>query len=100
MVTIAIEKLLSNSTLYTHICLESIKTLYKSDEKWNHQYQYKAIIEAEMVSTPHVLTYKIPMSPIPYMSVKDPSARKTTKSITEVSYVKKKTTLHKLGAAL
>ena len=44
MVTIGVEKSLSNSAIYEHRCLENIKKLYKSDRKCDNQKQYKAII--------------------------------------------------------
>ena len=55
MVIIGMYKLLSNSDLYEHRCLENIKKLYKSAGKCDDQHQSKSIIEAAMVSTPEGL---------------------------------------------
>ena len=52
MVKIGVYQLFSNSSLYEHRCLENIKNVYPSAGKCDDQQQYKAIIEAEMVSTP------------------------------------------------
>ena len=43
--------------MYEHRCLENIKKLYKSTGKCYHQQQYKAILVAEIISTPEGLTY-------------------------------------------
>ena len=43
-VTIEIYQLLSNSTMYKHICLENIKKLYTSSVKCDNQQHYKDII--------------------------------------------------------
>ena len=51
MVTIGVEKLLSNSAMYEHRFLENIKKLYKYAVKFDDQQPYKSIIEAAMVST-------------------------------------------------
>ena len=61
MVTIGVYQSLSNSTMYEHRCLENIKKLYKSAGKCHYQHQYKAIIEASIVSTPEGGTEKSPM---------------------------------------
>ena len=50
--------------------------LYKSSGKYDYQKQCKAIIEAEMLSTPEIFTDNSPMSPIQSVTVKNPSARK------------------------
>ena len=44
-----------------------IKKLYKSAGKYNYQQQYKAIIEAEMVSNTERGTGNIPMSLAPHL---------------------------------
>ena len=45
IITIGIDKLLSNCEMYEHRCLVSIKKLYTYDGKCNYQIQFKAIIE-------------------------------------------------------
>ena len=49
------KQVLSNSAMYEHRCLENIKSLYKYAGKHDNRQQYKAIIEAAMVSTPEGL---------------------------------------------
>ena len=44
MVTIGIDPLLSNNTMYKHICLENNKKLYTSSGKCDNQQHYKDII--------------------------------------------------------
>ena len=44
MVTIEREKLLSNSAMYKHRCLENIKNLYKNAGGCDYQKKYKAIL--------------------------------------------------------
>ena len=44
MVTIGVDKLLSNSAIYKYRCLDNVKNLYTSSGKCNDQQQYKAII--------------------------------------------------------
>ena len=51
MITIRVNKWLSNSALYEHICLEGINKLYKYSGKCDNQQHHKFIIEADMVST-------------------------------------------------
>ena len=70
MVDIGVEQSLSNCVKYEHRCLENIKKLYKTEGKCDDKQQYKAIIEAEMVSTPEGSTKNIPMTPNPYLSTK------------------------------
>ena len=77
MLTIGVDQLLSNSALYEHINLENIKKLYTSSGTFNDIQQYKTTLKAAMLSTPKVFTDKSPMSPVPYVTVKDPSARKS-----------------------
>ena len=77
MFTIGVDQLLSNSALYEHINLENIKKLYTSARKCEDQQQYKTTLKAVMLSTPKVFTDKSPMSPVPSVTVKDPSARKS-----------------------
>ena len=47
--------------MYEDICLENIKKLYKSSVKCDEKQKYKAILEADIVSTPGELTENIPM---------------------------------------
>ena len=61
MVTIGVYQQLSNSAIYEHRCLENIKKLCKPSGKYDYQHQCKSIIELAMLSTPEVLTNKIPM---------------------------------------
>ena len=91
MVSIGIYQLLNNSAMYEHRCLENINKLYKYSEKCDHQHQYKAILEETMVSTPEIFTENSPMSPGPYMTVKNPSARKSLRLFNEYFSFKKKT---------
>ena len=68
---------LSNSAMHEHICLGIIKKLYKFSGIRDYQKQYKAIIEAEMVSTPEVFTDKNAILPSQTMTVKKKSARES-----------------------
>ena len=61
MFAIGVDQSLSNSVIYEHRCQENIKKLCKSAGKCDYQQQYKAIIEAEMVSTTAGLTDNRPM---------------------------------------
>ena len=47
--------------MYEHKCLENINESYKSAGKFDEQQQYKAILEAAMVSTPEFFTENSPM---------------------------------------
>ena len=76
MVTIEIYLLLSNCAMYEYRHLENIKKLCTSSEKYDDQLQFKAIIEASMISTPDIFIDNSPMSPGPPMVVRNPSARK------------------------
>ena len=62
--------------MYEHRCPENIKKLYKSSGKGDNQEQYKAICEAYMVSTSEGFTGNILISPGPYLSGKQPCAKK------------------------
>ena len=70
MVTIGIDQSLINCAMYKHRCLGIIKKLYTSAGKYYDQLQFKAIIEASMVSTPEIFIYNSPISPGPPMIVK------------------------------
>ena len=62
--------------MYKHRCLENIKKLYTSAGKYDYKKQYKAIIEAEMVSTTDIFPDNSPISPGTYGTVRNPSERK------------------------
>ena len=51
--------------------------------KCEYQQQYKTIIEAALVSTHEGCTDNSPMTPNPYVSTKNPSARKSLRKFTE-----------------
>ena len=76
MVAIGFNQKLSNCVLYEHGCLEDIKKLYKTSGKCDDQQQHKAIIEAEIVSTPEVCTNKSMMTHNLSVNTKKPSTRK------------------------
>ena len=76
MVTIGIYQSLINIALYEHICLENINNLYKYAGKCDDKHQYKAIIEAKMVSTNEVFTENIIISPGPSIFSKNTNASK------------------------
>ena len=54
----------------------NIKKLYKTAGKCDGQQQYKAMLEAAIVSTPERFTNHSTMTPNPYLSTKQISARK------------------------
>ena len=87
-VTIGINKLLSNSSFYKHICLENINQLYKYSGKCENQQQYKSIIQTEILYTPEGFTENSPISPVPCALDKIPSTRKSLPPFTEVLGVK------------
>ena len=64
--------------------------LYKYSVKYNNQQQYKAILESSVVSILEIFTDNIPMSPGPYVTVKNPSAKKSLRLFTELFDVKNK----------
>ena len=51
-----------------------------------------------MVSTPELCTNNILMITNPYMSTKNPSARKSLCQFSETLYIKNNTYVHRLGA--
>ena len=57
--------------MYEHRHLENIKKPKKLADKCDDQHQYKAIIEAAMVSTTEVFTRNSPMSPVPAVPEKN-----------------------------
>ena len=58
MVTIVLDKFLSNSSLYEHIFLENINNLYKYAGKLDNKHLYKDFIKVAMVFTPEGPTKK------------------------------------------
>ena len=82
-----------------HRCLEKIKKLYKTAGKCDDQQQYKAIIEAEMVSTPEGFTDNSLMTPNPYISNKNPSSRISLPQFTEILDFKHNTYVRSYSAA-
>ena len=99
MVIIGVDKSLSNSAMYEHWCLKNIKKLYKYTVKCDDQQQYKSVIGASMVSTPEVFTDNIPMSPIQYVTVKNPSAIKSLHQFLDTLKVKPNTAFRRFCAA-
>ena len=77
MVTIGVDQSLRNSEMYEHRFMENMMKLYKYSGKCDDQQHLKDIIEATMVSTPEGFTDNSTMSPIQYMTVKNPSERKS-----------------------
>ena len=67
--------------------------------KCDNQHKYKKILEAVMVPTPEIFTENSPMSLVPSVTVKNPSARNLLCLFTEVFDVKQKTSVQRLGAA-
>ena len=57
------------------------------------------MIETETLSTPEGCTNNIPMTPNPYLSTKNNSARKSLRQFTEKLDVKHKTTVQRFGEA-
>ena len=98
MVTIGVDQSLSNNAMYEHMCLENIKKIYKIADKYDNHQPYKAIIEAEMVSTPEGGTDNITIFPSQSVTVKIPSARKSLHQFLEALDVKHINSVHRLGA--
>ena len=63
--------------MHEHRCLENITRLYKASGKCDDQKQYKAILGAAMVSTTELFTGNSPMLPNKFVTVNNPSARKS-----------------------
>ena len=97
MVKICVDNSLSNSSLYEHRCLENIKYIYQSYGKCGDQQHYKSILEYDMVSTSDFFL-KIPMSSGPYMSIKQPKARKSLHRFATTLDVKPNTDVRSLCA--
>ena len=83
MVTIGVDQSLISSENYEHRCLGNIIRLYKFSCKCDNQQMYKAILEASMAYTPEGFTENSPMLPREYVTVKNPSARKSLRQISE-----------------
>ena len=99
MVTIGVYQSLGTRAMYEHRYLENIKKLYKSSGKYDYQQQYKAIIEAAMVSNPEGFTDNSPISPSQSVTVKHTSARKTLKQFLDTLEVKPNTAVCRFCAA-
>ena len=84
--------------MYEHRCLENIKNIYQSSGKCDDQQNYKAILEAYMVSTPEVFSENSPLSSGPFMSTKQPKARKPLCKFATTLNVKPKTYIHRICA--
>ena len=97
IITIGVYQYLSNSEMYGNTFMENIKKLYKYDGKCDYQQQYKAILEAEMVTITEGFTDNSPMSPGPSVTVKNTSARNSLNKISPVLDVKQKTAIHRMG---
>ena len=89
MVTIVLYPLLSNSALYEHRCMVNINKSYKSSGTCDDKQQYKSILEAFMVSIPEEITNNSPLSPGPYLTVKNTSVSKSLCRFSENLDVKK-----------
>ena len=72
------------------------KKLYKSSGKCDYQQQYKAIIEVAMVFTTDGFTNNTPISPGPYVTVKNPRASKLLHQFSEVLDFKQNTAIRRL----
>ena len=99
IVTIGVYQSSRNSAIYEHRCLENIKNLCKSSGKHDDQQQYKAILEAAMVSTTEIFTDNSPISSTQYGTLKKSSARKPLRQFLELLDVKHGTVLHMFCAA-
>ena len=78
--------------------MENIKKLYKYARTCDDQHQYKAILEAEMVSNTKGFTYNGSISPVPSIFSKKPSASKSLCQFTEVLDAKQKSAVCRLCA--
>ena len=65
--------------------------------KCENQKQYKAIIQVEILYAPEGFTYNIPISPVPSVTITNPSERKSLSPFTELLDVKKKSSVCRLG---
>ena len=70
MEKIGVDQSLSNSDLYEHWCLENVKNSYKSSIKCDNKYQYKYIIESDIVYNHEGLTDNSPIPSSPYVHEK------------------------------
>ena len=90
MKTIGIDQKLRKSALFEHRCLQNIKKVYQHAVNCDNQQQFKDILEANMVSTPELITDNSPRSPMTPTPVKKPSAIKSLFLFTNILYVKNK----------
>ena len=84
--------------MYEHRCQENINNLYKTAGRYYDQQQYKAILEATMVSTPEECNDKSTMKPNQYKS-KNPSLRKPPHQFLETLDVRHNTDVRRLGSS-
>ena len=80
--------------MYEYICLENIKKLYKSSGKCDDQHKYKAITEADIVSTPDELMEKIPMDVGTLGTMNNPSEINPPSKFLALLDVTQKTSVH------
>ena len=69
--------------MYEHRFLGNTKIIYKTAGICDDQHQYKAILEAAMVSSPEGCTDNSPMPPSQYEPNKNSSARKSLRQFSE-----------------
>ena len=62
IVTIGLDRSLSNSDFSEDTCFDNIKKFKKYSIKCDNQQQYKSILEVDMLYTPKVFINKIPIS--------------------------------------
>ena len=85
--------------MYRHRCLESIRKEYTYNGKYNYQQQYKAIIEAVLVSTPYKFNNNSTIPPGPSVTIINTSTIKSLRLFTEILDVKNKTAVQQVGDA-
>ena len=78
-----------DSDIYANKYLEIIKKWYKYYEKYDDKQQYKAIIEAAILSTPNGLTYNTPITLITLVNMKKSIAIKSLSPFLALLDVKK-----------
>ena len=82
-----------------HLCLENINKLYKYAGKCDDQNQYKAIMEATMVSITERITDNIKIAVGMLGTTKKPTARNPISQFWALLDVKQKTDVSIMGAA-
>ena len=85
--------------MYEHRYLKNNKTLCISAGKCDDQQQYKATLEASMVSTPAHLYENSPISSGPSVSIKQPRVRKSICQFSKMFVVQPNTDILRLFAA-